>query len=159
MTLDPTTRMVFAGPEQDAARALAERLMDAGSRGGTVYRTSPVAVVGTTEAVVKALADQGLPPMPASLAGKGTARVWTARSDAGSTVLAIAADDKASLEALMRPLPHYGRQSFLVFQGREAVERGSGLGRQPVAAGGEGRLTGACAYAFFSQPPRSVCCQ
>ncbi|GEO36040.1 peptidase M1 [Skermanella aerolata] len=124
VTLDPTTRMVFAGPEQDAARALAERLMDAGSRGGTVYRTSPVAVVGTTEAVVKALADQGLPPMPASLAGKGTARVWTARSDAGSTVLAIAADDKASLEALMRPLPHYGRQSFLVFQGREAVERG-----------------------------------
>lgn len=65
-------------------------------------------MVGTTEAVVKALADQGLPPMPASLAGKGTARVWTARSDAGSTVLAIAADDKASLEALMRPCPITG---------------------------------------------------
>jgi hypothetical protein len=124
VTLDPTTRMVFAGPEQDAARALAERLMDAATRDGTVYRTSPVAIIGTTDAVVKALAEQGLPPMPASLAGKGTARVWTARSDAGFTVLSIAADDRAALEALMRPLPHYGRQSFLVFQGREAVERG-----------------------------------
>ena len=58
------------------------------------------------------------------LAGKGTARVWTARTDAGAGVLVIAADDRAALEALMRPLPHYGRQSYLVFQGREAVERG-----------------------------------
>lgn len=124
VTLDPTTRMVFVGPEQDAARALAERLMDARTRNGTAYRTSPVAVIGTTDAVVKALAEQGLPSMPESLVGKGTARVWTARSGTGSTVLAIAADDRAALEALMRPLPHYGRQSFLVFEGREAVDRG-----------------------------------
>jgi hypothetical protein len=124
VTLDPTTRLVIVGAEQDSARALAERLMDAGTRDGAAYRTSPVAVIGTTDAVVKALADQGLPPMPSALAGKGTARVWTARTQAGSTVLAIAADDRVALEALMRPLPHYGRQSFLVFQGREAIERG-----------------------------------
>jgi aminopeptidase N len=62
--------------------------------------------------------------MPPELAGKGTARVWTAPTGAGAAVLVIAADDRAALEALMRPLPHYGRQSYLVFQGREAVERG-----------------------------------
>ena len=124
VTLNPTARLVLAGPEQDAARALADRVMDAGAREGAGDRTNPVIVIGTTGAVVKALADQHLPPMPAELTGKGTARVWTARTDAGAGVLVIAADDRTALEALMRPLPHYGRQSYLVFQGREAVERG-----------------------------------
>jgi aminopeptidase N len=125
VTLNPATRLVPAGPEQDAARALADRLMDAGVLDGAAGdRANPVAVIGTTGAVVKALADQRLPPMPPELAGKGTARVWTARTDTGAGVLVIAADDRAALEALMRPLPHYGRQSYLVFQGREAVERG-----------------------------------
>ena len=98
--------------------------MDAGIREGAADGTSPVAVIGTTGAVAKALADQHLPPMPAELAGKGTARVWTARTDSGAGVLVIAANDRAALEAFMRPLPHYGRQSYLVFQGREAIERG-----------------------------------
>jgi len=124
VTLNPATRLVIVGSEQDAACALADRLMDAGVQDGADDRTSPVAVIGTTDAVVKALADQHLPPMPSELSSKGTARVWTARTDAGAGVLAIAADDRAALEALMRPLPHYGRQSYLVFQGRDVVERG-----------------------------------
>jgi len=32
--------------------------------------------------------------------------------------------DAASLEALIRPLPHYGRQSYIAFDGREAIEKG-----------------------------------
>ena len=34
------------------------------------------------------------------------------------------ADDEAALSALLRPLPHYGRQSFLVFDGRKVIEKG-----------------------------------
>jgi len=124
VTLNPATRLVIVGAEQDAARTLGDRLMDAGALDAAGDRTGPVAVIGTTDAVIKALEDQRLPPMPTKLASKGTARVWTARTDSGAAVLVIAADDRAALEALMRPLPHYGRQSYLVFQGREAVERG-----------------------------------
>jgi aminopeptidase N len=124
VTLNPATRLVIAGPERDAARALAARLMDAGAREETDNQNGPVAVIGTTDAVAKALADLHLPLVPSTLAGKGTARVWTARTEAGAAVLVIAADDRAALEALLRPLPHHGRQSFLVFQGREAIERG-----------------------------------
>jgi hypothetical protein len=36
----------------------------------------------------------------------------------------IAAKDAASLEALIRPLPHYGRQSYLAFDGRQVIEKG-----------------------------------
>jgi hypothetical protein len=124
VTLNPATRLVIAGPERDAARALAARLMDADARGEADGEDGPVAVIGTTGAVAKALADLHLPPVPSALASKGTARVWTARTKAGAAVLVIAADDRAALEALLRPLPHYGRQSYLVFQGREAIERG-----------------------------------
>jgi len=46
-----------------------------------------------------------------------------ARTD-GASLAIISAQDAASLEALIRPLPHYGRQSYLVFDGRQAIERG-----------------------------------
>jgi hypothetical protein len=36
----------------------------------------------------------------------------------------VSARDVAALQALARPLPHYGRQSWLVFEGSKAVDRG-----------------------------------
>ncbi|MDO9310544.1 MAG: hypothetical protein Q7T85_02485, partial [Nitrosomonas sp.] len=36
----------------------------------------------------------------------------------------MSAKDAASLEALIRPLPHYRRQSYITFDGRQAVEKG-----------------------------------
>jgi hypothetical protein len=37
-------------------------------------------------------------------------------------MLVVAADDITALEALLRPLPHYGGKSYLVFEGRRAAE-------------------------------------
>ncbi|MBF0305406.1 MAG: hypothetical protein HQL41_07140, partial [Alphaproteobacteria bacterium] len=54
-------------------------------------------------------------------------------------VLAVQADDAAALGALIRPLPHYGGQGWLVFEGAKAADRG-----QWPAGGGAGlscRLT------------------
>jgi hypothetical protein len=36
----------------------------------------------------------------------------------------VAGQDAAALEALVRPLPHYGGQSWLVFDGAKLLERG-----------------------------------
>ncbi|MDH3772373.1 MAG: M1 family peptidase, partial [Nitrospirota bacterium] len=58
------------------------------------------------------------------LAGKGTARSWTLRPPDRAPVLVVAAESAEALEALRGPLPHYGRRSFLVFDGREAVVKG-----------------------------------
>ncbi|UEM05278.1 M1 family peptidase [Skermanella rosea] len=124
VTLNPATRLVLAGPHQDLGRTLASRLMDAGAAAGEPLGGAPVAVIGITADVYKALPRLGLAPVPDGLAGQGTARVWTGRTAGGAPALVVAADDRAALEALLRPLPHYGRQSYLVFQGREAVERG-----------------------------------
>lgn len=114
------------GAAREIAGGLAARLLDAPGSGGPADAGRPLLVVGLTTAVAKALADAGLPPTPASLAGRGTARVWTgSRGAGGAPLLVVEADDAVALRALARPLPHYRRESYLVFEGGRAVDRGT----------------------------------
>ena len=83
----------------------------------------PVLIMGLHEDVDRALARLSLPPRPELLAGKGTAQVWTVQASK-TPVAVISAKDEAALEALARPLPHYGAQSYLAFEGARAIERG-----------------------------------
>jgi len=83
----------------------------------------PVLIMGLHEDVDRALARLSLPPRPELLAGKGTAQVWTVQASK-TPVAVISAKDEAALEALVRPLPHYGAQSYLAFEGARAIERG-----------------------------------
>jgi hypothetical protein len=82
----------------------------------------PLLIIGLHADVDAALARLKLPPRPAQLAGKGTAQVWTVK---GTNVAIISAKDGAALEALLRPLPHYGSQSWLAFDGARVIERGA----------------------------------
>ena len=85
----------------------------------------PVLLVGLNADVDAALARLGLPPRPKALAGRGSAQVWTVRrADNAPPVAVVSVRDAAALLALQRPLPHYGAQSFLVFEGAHAVTRG-----------------------------------
>lgn len=84
----------------------------------------PVLIVGLQEDVDRALTRLSLPSRPSVLAGRGTAQVWTVQGSA-NPVAVISAKDEASLEALARPLPHYGAQSYLAFEGARAIERGA----------------------------------
>ena len=80
--------------------------------------------MGLHAEVDAALARAGLPPRPAGLAGRGSAQVWTLNRETGAPVAVVSARDADALRALLRPLPHYGGQSWLVFEGSRAVERG-----------------------------------
>jgi hypothetical protein len=108
------------------ARQLADRLLDTGIRQDSANpgEPAPLLLIGTTAEVVAKLAEAGLNGVPESLGFRGTARVWTARQPDGQPLLAVAADNLAALEALLGPLPHYGRTSYLIFQGRQAIETG-----------------------------------
>jgi hypothetical protein len=113
------------------ARQLAERLLDTpvriGSADPSELEAAPLLIVGTTPDVETFLARAGMDGVPDILAGRGTSRVWTARQDNDLPLLAVAADDIQALEALLRPLPHYGGKSYLVFEGRSAVDVGTWL--------------------------------
>jgi len=136
VTLAPDTLTVIAGKDAavtDLANRLAGRLLDMPERSGPAEHPEllsvPLLIIGLTGAVESLLERADLPGVPESLAGKGTARVWTAHRPGDAHLLVVAADDIAALEALLRPLPHYGGKSYLVFEGRRAVD----IGTWPVA--------------------------
>jgi len=52
------------------------------------------------------------------------ASAWATRLANGTPVLVVAADSTAELQALLRPLPHYGGQSYALFAGGQVQDRG-----------------------------------
>ena len=84
--------------------------------------TGPLLVVGTTADVEATLHQLGLDGVPPVLRC-GTGRAWAVRRDGGPLVV-VAGDDAVDLAALAGPLPHYGGESFVVFDGRHATDRG-----------------------------------
>jgi hypothetical protein len=90
---------------------------------GPELPAGPCLIVGTDAAVREILARNAL-SVPESLDGKGTARAWAAKRGGGAPIAVVSAADANALRAVARPLPHYGSQSFLVFDGSRATERG-----------------------------------
>jgi hypothetical protein len=113
---------------QAAAAALAKRFCEIPpqvlSRDALNRGADPALLAGLHAEVDAVLAHAGLPPRPAGLAGRGSAQVWTIERADGRPVAVVSARDADALRALMGPLPHYGAQSWLAFDGRRAVERG-----------------------------------
>ncbi len=135
--IDASTVTVLAGvPAQalDAARLLAARLQDLPPRfrspddlpGGV-----PLLVIGIDDEVDRWLRSRGLPARPDALR-KGSAVAWTAPLTGGKSMAVVSARDAQSLSALVRPLPHYGRRSYVVFDGEKVIESGTWPARPQV---------------------------
>ena len=120
---------------RDAALQLAARVLDHPPRlgpGGGQAGAAPLLLIGLTGEVDAALRQMGLPPRPERLGVRGTAQVWTDSQPNGKALAVVSAASAEALLALLRPLPHYGRQSYLVFDGASAVEQGSWPSRSPA---------------------------
>lgn len=127
-----TPRIVMASASADmreAADALAQKLFETPPQTASLADTkasgTPLMLVGLHADIDAALARGGLPPRPANLSGKGSAQVWTVVQDGGAPVAVVSADNASALRALLRPLPHYGAQSWVVFDGSRALARGT----------------------------------
>jgi hypothetical protein len=126
-------RLVVASSDADveaAAMALARRLFESPARrvsnAEAATGVDPLLLIGPHGEIDAALAMLKLPPRPATIEGLGSAQVWTIRDgrQARPPVAVISVRDAESLAALLRPLPHYGAQSYLAFDGSRAIERG-----------------------------------
>jgi aminopeptidase N len=83
-----------------------------------------VLVVGTDKPVVDLLTREKLPLPPQDFMGRGTARAWAAQRPGGGTVAVISGRDLSALREVANLVPHYGGESFVVFEGRTAEDRG-----------------------------------
>jgi len=101
----------------------APKALDMAALANTLTGKQPVLIVGTHGSIDKIIAKAGLPPRPASLAGQGTAQVWTVEGKPYRLAF-ISADNAATINALQRGLPHYGGQSWLIFDQASAIKKG-----------------------------------
>lgn len=132
VTLNADTLTVIATNGSDEAANVAEQLaartLDTGLRlastGDEKIGSSPLMLIGMADDIAPILTEAGIDPVPAALQEQGTARSWVATRENAPPALVVEADDEEALSALLRPLPHYGRQSFLVFEGRKVIEKG-----------------------------------
>ena len=140
-------RLFLASPSPaftEAARQLARRFFEKPpeeiDRDGFLKALAggqPVLLIASRDRLDGLLRDNGIAP-PALPAG-GTAQVWTLPGPDGKeaprpALAVIAADDAPALAALQRPLPHYGAQSWLVFEQGRAVAKGVWPAGQPAVA-------------------------
>ena len=130
LTGSPMMFSLSAAPGmQVAAVGIAEKIFERASGGKSAPAATPAnpvtLVVGLHADIDEWLASAGEPARPSSLAStSGTAQVWTQRGRNGRTNVMVSVRDAPSLAALLRPLPHYGRQSWLVFEGARVIRRG-----------------------------------
>jgi aminopeptidase N len=127
----PKVVVALASPEAEwspAAKRLAERLLDAAPTfagpGAALPRDAALIVVGRDADVDTFLARNSLPERPPGLPESGSARVWAATGPGDAPLLIVSAQEPDALGPVARLLPHYGRQSFLVFSGGTVVGRG-----------------------------------
>jgi hypothetical protein len=115
---------------QRAAHSLAKRFFEAPAgtaRLADVLRgTEPSLMVGLQADIDRALTALELPPRPGIIRVRGSAQVWTIpRGGSSSAPMAVvSAQDAESIMTIVRPLPHYGGQSYLAFEGSRMIERG-----------------------------------
>ncbi|MGI9436152.1 MAG: M1 family metallopeptidase [Geminicoccaceae bacterium] len=132
VTLDQTALTVLAtaddGDVNGIAHQLAARTLDTGVRVAELaddsINASPLMLIGLDKDVASVLSEIGIAPLANGLKDRGTARSWVATRDEAPPVLVVEARDAEALGALLRPLPHYSRNSFIVFDGSKAIDKG-----------------------------------
>ncbi|MFI5340252.1 MAG: M1 family metallopeptidase, partial [Candidatus Methylomirabilales bacterium] len=135
--VDPRTVTIVPGQDvtaREAAMQLARRLLDYPPKFAEEDRLpgeAPLLVIGLPTDVDAFLSRQRLPKRPEDLGGKGTAQVWAAYRADGKTLAVVSGENAEALLALLRPLPHYGRQSYLIFDGAKAIDQGVWPARSP----------------------------
>ena len=112
---------------RQAATALATRFADSVpsvQAAGDTPR-SPLLVIGPAERIASYASRHGLGGRPDALRDKPGAGAWVTAASAGPVVF-VEAPDTTTLGGWARPLPHYGGQSWLRFDGRRVADRGIG---------------------------------
>lgn len=113
---------------QMAGQQLASRVLDAKPLSlptdGQPPDGAALLILGSHAGVARLLDRLGLPRSAPGVSQRATASVWAGRDAGGRPYAVVSAANPAALVALHRPLPHYGRQSWLIFEGPRVLDKG-----------------------------------
>jgi aminopeptidase N len=131
VTLDPQTRTLIAPTDIDftaTARSLASRLMDTQPRFDNLATAqqpgNSLLLITTNDRLSEDLKLLGLERPSALPKVAYSTEVWTTRRADGAAILVVSAANADDLKSLLRPLPHYGGQSYVLFEAGRALSRG-----------------------------------
>ena len=131
ITLNPSVITVVASADAEfveVARNLTVRLLDVEPRFDSLSAlqdsAQPLLLIATSARLAGQLAQLRLEQPPELPDMAHAAGAWTTRRANGAPVLVIVAENAAELASLLRPLPHYGGQSYVLFAAGRAVSRG-----------------------------------
>jgi aminopeptidase N len=131
VTLDPAAVVVIDSSQDDfveLAQSLVTTMMDtepgSGALAGAQQANRALLLVTTHDRLAGQLAQLGLAAPAEFSVAAHSAAVWTATRKGGTAVLVVSVADLAALASLLRPLPHYGGQSYVLFDAGRAVSRG-----------------------------------
>jgi hypothetical protein len=131
ITLNPSVVTVVASADAEfveVARSLAVRLMDVEPRFDSLSALQdsdqPLLLIADSDDLAEQLAQLRLEQSPELPDMAHSAGAWTVRRANGVPVLVVMAENAAELKSLLRPLPHYGGQSYVLFTEGRAVSRG-----------------------------------
>ena len=131
VTLNPSVITVIASADDEfaeVARKLAARLMDVEPRFDSLPAlqdsSQPSLLIASNKELAGQLARLQLDHSSALPDLEHSAAAWTTRRANGAPVLVVTAENAAELASLLRPLPHYGGQSYVLFAAGRAVSRG-----------------------------------
>ena len=131
VTLSSSVKVVVLSTDREFKKVgekLGQRMVDTQAQiidsGDSLNASDVLLIIGRPLDVSRYLQKNFLTNTPPELSGRGTARVWANKPLHEGKVAIVEADDLEALKALLRPLPHYGRKSYVVFDGAKAVEKG-----------------------------------
>ncbi|MFN0299601.1 MAG: M1 family metallopeptidase [Burkholderiales bacterium] len=128
--VNPETTLVILTADPNfraAAHDLAKKFLDYPPASGDANQPptkGPVLVITRDGDGDAWLSRHGVAKRPSEMPDSGSARVWASRGERGVPIVVITARDAEALATLARPLPHYGRQSWLVVDGQKVTHRG-----------------------------------
>ena len=110
-----------------SALQLSQRLIDGDvTTSKALGQNTPFLMIGLFAEVQTELQKRQLRPQPALYSDDVTATVWAGKIDKTRPYMIIALKDQASLDQLMRPLPHYGKRNSLQFINNRVVVTSNG---------------------------------
>lgn len=123
LTLDPTSQYLVLTDDDafhSAATTLAERLLGPkAAQAETIKTKTPLLVIGTLDDIKAAYGEEFFPPETIGAA----AAAWMDRGH-DQPLMIVAAQTEQHLKEMTRALPHYKRQSWIVFTGGGRPQKG-----------------------------------